>query len=179
VLYGIGDAATTGSNAAASTTGAAASEAAATGTTSSATQSALAGMPQSFQDEYSAAQASNWLNSNGRPLYPPNNGAVPGTILQETLPVGTELDRYGGTGDDSSFLAPAGTPIAERALLPSTNTEIINSYVVLKPLPVQASETAPWFGEPGGGTQYQTTVGSTGMTIKQLVDAGYLGEVTE
>jgi hypothetical protein len=43
---------------------------------------------------------------------------------------------------------------------------------VLRPIEVQAGEIAPWFGQPGGGTQYMFS-----QTIDELINAGILGRV--
>jgi len=45
---------------------------------------------------------------------------------------------------------------------------------VIKPLPVEQSNVMPWFGQPGMGIQYQTTTGSTGLSIMDLIQMGYL-----
>ena len=37
------------------------------------------------------------------------------------------------------------------------------------PFEVQAGQTAPWFGMPGGGVQYQLP-----STVNQLINDGYL-----
>lgn len=48
---------------------------------------------------------------------------------------------------------------------------------VAKPLPVEKSLAMPWFGEPGMGVQFQATTSGTGLTVKQLIDEGYLRRV--
>jgi Tuberculosis necrotizing toxin/Possible hemagglutinin (DUF637) len=131
-----------------------------------------------------AAKNAGWTTSEGRVWYPPNNGAVPGTNFETTLPVGAKLDRYGGTTDRSTFLAPAGTQFEQRALPASTNMSIHDQYVVLKPLPVEQSNTMPWFGQQGMGVQFNTDAGGLVLnngkpaTITNLVEGGYLKKVS-
>jgi filamentous hemagglutinin len=126
----------------------------------------------------SDAKQANWKLPSGQTWWPPNNGAVPGSELQATLPKGTLLDRFGGTSDKSSFLAPAETPLANRALSPNTEISTREIYEVLKPMPVEQSNTMPWFGQTGMGIQYDTAKGATGMTIQELVKLGYIKKVT-
>lgn len=112
-------------------------------------------------------------DSNGResPLYPLNDGAV-GTAWSEVLQVGTKLTRFGrATG---RYTAPAGTPFVNRAM-PYTEAEYSDNehqYVVIKPLPVKTSVTAPAFNKVGGGIQYKTE-----ESIQYYLDEGYLKEV--
>ena len=51
------------------------------------------------------------------------------------------------------YFSPEGTPITNRSLHPSTNTNNYNAYEVLKPLPVQSGTVAPFYGQPGGGVR--------------------------
>ena len=105
------------------------------------------------------------------PLYPLNDGAV-GTAWSEVLQVGTKLTRFGrATG---RYTAPAGTPFVNRAM-PYTEAEYSDNehqYVVIKPLPVKTSVTAPAFNKVGGGIQYKTE-----ESIQYYLDEGYLEEV--
>lgn len=98
--------------------------------------------------------------------WPPNDGFA-GTPSNETLPVGTRLDRFGGPR--GRYLAPEGTPFTQRALAPSSLNEPYYAYRVAKPLPVEAGPAAPAFDQPGGGVQYKT-----GPNIETLIRDGYL-----
>ena len=122
------------------------------------------------------AKKNNWKTSEGRTLWPPNDGIVPNSQFQTTLPVGAKLDRFGGTSDKSSFLAPVDVPLDARALSPATNTKIRDVYEVVKPLPVVQSKVMPWFDKKGMGIQYET-IGGIKMTVKELVEQGYLRKV--
>lgn len=110
-------------------------------------------------------------------MWPPGSGEVPGTQFQRTLPVGTKLDRYGGTGSNSTFLAPVKTSLEQRALSPTTDIAIRDEYIVLRPLPVEQNNTMPWFGGEGMGVQFNTGKG-TELPINELVKLGYLKKVT-
>lgn len=124
-----------------------------------------------------AAEKAGWKTADGKTWWPPENGKVPGTDQIVELKVGQKLDRYGGTGKDSSFLAPANTPLSQRALSDSTNLTVYDEYVVLKPFAVEESRAMPWFGKDGMGLQYETKAGSK-MTIEQLVRDEYLKRVS-
>jgi RHS repeat-associated protein len=87
--------------------------------------------------------------------YPPNMGFL-GTPETKFLMPGEEITRFGsGTG---KFFSPQGTPIPMRALPPDANTNISNTFKVLKPFEVQAGQVAPAFGQPGLGIQYLSPV---------------------
>ncbi|MGR3936726.1 TNT domain-containing protein [Streptomyces sp. BRA346] len=119
-----------------------------------------------------------WNEQTGGWWYPYPDGWVllNGVPLKSTitLKVGQKVDLFGsGFGH---FLAPAGTPYAERALPPSNlNTYDpaypygYHLYEVTKPFLVDAGPIRPWFGQPGFGLQYLT-----GPSIPQLVAAGNL-----
>jgi hypothetical protein len=88
----------------------------------------------------------------------------------EALSPGTMIDRYGGpTG---SFASPKGTPFGARALPPESLKKPYLQYEVLKPVEVNSGKAAPWFGQPGMGTQYEFS-----KSIQQLLDEGVLGKV--
>lgn len=98
--------------------------------------------------------------------YPPNNG-FSNAPEYTTLPPGTELGRWGGEG--GTFLSNAGTSSQLLSLPYGTSDLPYSTYTVLKPLPVQSGPVAPWFGQPGGGTQYLTF-----NPISYLLQNGYL-----
>ncbi len=59
--------------------------------------------------------------------------------------------------------------------MPYTEAEYSDNehqYVVIKPLPVKTSVTAPAFNKVGGGIQYKTE-----ESIQYYLDEGYLEEV--
>jgi hypothetical protein len=56
-----------------------------------------------------------------------------------------------------------------RSLAPGTTSKPYNVYEVAKPIKVQSGKTAPWFGQLGGGTQYELP-----MSVKDAIAKGYL-----
>jgi len=135
-----------------------------------------------FLSEY--RNAAGWI-------YPPDNGyVVVGTVpleWTETLLPGEDIDRYGSV--NGSFLAPASTPYAERAIPPSSLDSTpaagcnYHDYEVLKPFNVDCGPIAAWFDQPGGGLQFQldgnlVSGAPAQLNVLWLLDNGYLKEVT-
>jgi hypothetical protein len=102
-------------------------------------------------------------------VWPPNRGFA-GDPVAEALPAGTRLDRYGYEG--GTFLSPEGTPVEARSLAPGTTDKPYNVYEVEQPITVQSGQAAPWFGQPGGGTQYELP-----MPVSDAIAQGYLKRV--
>jgi RHS repeat-associated protein len=101
--------------------------------------------------------------------YPPNQGFV-GTPITQTLAAGVRIDRIGFEG--GTFASPEGTPVPMRSLSPAAQGGPYNVYEVVKPFDVQSGTTAPWFGQPGTGTQYQLPT-----NVRQLIQSGQLKRV--
>lgn len=117
--------------------------------------------------------------SNGSYHYPPLNGFVLETDGQPllgivTLPIGRKIDRFGGEG--GNFFGPLGAPYIERAL-PPMNLDTFDGdfpynyhvYEVTMNLTVTLGPVAPWFEQPGMGTQFVTS-----SNASVLVDKGFL-----
>ncbi|WP_346895551.1 TNT domain-containing protein [Clostridium sp. UBA7503] len=85
-------------------------------------------------------------------MWPPNRG-FDGTPTTEELEPGTLVDRYGYDG--GTFVSPKGTPYTERALPPGTDSKPYTVFEVVESVEVKAGKIAPWFGEKGGGIQYE------------------------
>ena len=109
--------------------------------------------------------------------------AVSGTVVPDAhLPPGTVIDRFGYPG--GGYLGPDGVPFAERALPPESALRPYYQYVVEDPtaLPpgwhIEESQVAPWFHQPGGGTQYRIIRpdGKTG-SVADLIGFGILRRV--
>ncbi|ESZ93173.1 hypothetical protein SBOR_6452 [Sclerotinia borealis F-4128] len=90
-----------------------------------------------------------------------NGNPINGTMI---LPAGTLLDRFGGE-KTGTYLSSADTPYSQRSLPPSNLND--NSYYpgfpyayhvyrVMQDLEVVGGPIAPWFGQPGLGTQFFT-----------------------
>jgi hypothetical protein len=138
--------------------------------------------PAQFLAEY--RNSSGWI-------YPPDNGyVVVGDVpleWTETLLPGEDIDRYGSV--HGSFLAPARTPYAERAIPPSSLDSTpaagcgYHDYEVLKPFNVDAGPIAAWFDQPGGGLQFQldgnlVPGAPAQLDVLWLSDNGYLTDIT-
>ena len=95
-----------------------------------------------------------WSAPNATISWPPNDGCA-APPAAETLPPGALIDRFGSEG--GSFFSPKGESFADRAVPYVCRQMDYRVYRVVKPMPVKACHAAPWFGEPGGATQVQTT----------------------
>ncbi|MBS5988058.1 TNT domain-containing protein, partial [Clostridium sp.] len=115
------------------------------------------------------AENNNWVDKAGNIIWPPNRG-FDGEAVIETLKPGTRIDRYGFEG--GTFVSPEGIPYPSRALAPGTENKSYNVYEVIKPIEVQAGKIAPWFGEPGGGIQYELS-----LSVKKLIEDGFIRRV--
>jgi RHS repeat-associated protein len=96
------------------------------------------------------ASAAATTKSSGS-KYPSNNG-FNGTPRNSTIQPGSQLQRSGGT--QGVFVAPYGTPTTKLSLPLDKISASIMRLEVLKPINVQSGTAMPWFGQPGGGTQF-------------------------
>ena len=112
---------------------------------------------------------SNYYNPDGSPIWPPNRG-FDGNPIKVTLEPGTLIDRYGYDG--GTFVSPKGIPYTERSLPIGTDQKPYTVFEVVKPVEVQAGKIAPWFGEKGGGIQYEFS-----QKISDLLQQGILRKV--
>ena len=98
--------------------------------------------------------------------YPPNNGLV-GAVQKITLEAGTLIQR---TGDlVGRYIAPAGTPTQMLSLPYDKIGQPTTILQVQQCVEVLAGRVAPWFGQIGGGIQYQL------MTpLNQLISEGII-----
>ena len=110
-----------------------------------------------------------YYNPDGSPIWPENRGfeGNPSTI---TLEPGTRVDRFGY--DSGTFVSPEGTPYTNRSLPKGTAAKPYTVFEVVLPVEVQAGKIAPWFGEAGGGIQYEFN-----SSINELIEAGILRKV--
>lgn len=110
--------------------------------------------------------------------------AVPGTVVDNAqLPKGTVLGRFGYPGGE--WLAPEGTPFAKLALPNESALKPYYEYVVSDPtkLPpgwrIEQSQVAPWFNQPGEGTQYRIIAPPGQKPNAQfLEDSGFLARIS-
>ncbi|UUO01338.1 TNT domain-containing protein [Mycolicibacterium novocastrense] len=129
-----------------------------------------------------------FINPDGGLIYPDDSSpakpyAIPGTVVDNAeIPRGTVIDRFGYPG--GTYLSPQGVPFAERALPPESAFKPYYQYVVDDPskLPpdwrIEQSQAAPWFNQPGGGTQYRIIApDGDEASVEALINWGYLKEV--
>lgn len=119
---------------------------------------------QEFYDKYWDAERGTWR-------YPPRDGFAGPAVPNELAP-GTRIDRL---GDNSGhYASPAGEDYGGRALPPSNIGREYHEYEVVHPLPESVTQgpIAPWFEQPGGGTQYFFE-----HPLEWYVENGYLKEI--
>ncbi|MGV9271189.1 TNT domain-containing protein [Kitasatospora sp. NPDC003701] len=122
-------------------------------------------------------------------LYPDHNGFVDNggnlDMTEVDLTAGKKLDRFGGN-ERGRFLAPGGTPFAQRALPPdSLNGGEANyhCFEVQRSFKVQQGHIAGAFSQPGYGLQQwldpdlkPNDPKLKTFDVAGLLDAGYLSE---
>lgn len=131
---------------------------------------------------------SRYMTAEGRPVYPGNDGAVPGRRIdytdldQFTRDYGSQLDRLGSV--DGSFFSFPEMSFESRAL-PGSNLNGPYSVLELRgELPpgvrIEVSEVAPAFGQPGGGLQVRF-IDDAGNALSQRAlsspELGVLGRI--
>jgi len=107
--------------------------------------------------------------------WPPNRGFI--SVEDISLKKGDTFDRYGGWvdkngkfHDEGTFVGKESTPYTERSLKPGTDVNPLQKYEVIKDIPnVKEGEAIPWFGEKGGGVQYELPA-----SIDELIEGGYI-----
>lgn len=126
---------------------------------------------------------SRYTDANGRPVYPGNDGAAPGSIVRFTdldafrQQYGDHLDRMGNPW--GGFMSLPGTPFEHRALPPSNLNDPYAIYELSGTLPpnhtVEVSVIEAAFGHPGGGLQVRVLDGrGDPLSVDDLVTSGVL-----
>ncbi len=111
---------------------------------------------------------------SGQPLpdsWPGNRGFL-GNPSEFTLESGAVVDRYGSRF--GTFVAPQGTPFPMRGLPSETLNKPFEAYRVRSPLKVQSGLTAPAFGQPGLGTQFELP-----LTVDELIQLKILEPIKQ
>lgn len=124
-------------------------------------------------------------------IYPKNDGFLSdadGNPIKWTqrLVRGDFIDRFGS--EYGAFLAPSGSSYSSRAIPPSSlvgqpaSRCNYSTYRVKKGFNVSAGPIAPWFGQPGRGTQYQlkndlVPGAPQQLNVLWLIQQGYLERV--
>ncbi|KAJ0413652.1 hypothetical protein BJY00DRAFT_319592 [Aspergillus carlsbadensis] len=135
--------------------------------------------PAEFLEKWATSAA-----PEGTYIYPPENGFVVDDdevpiIGNVTLPVGQKLDRFGS--EYGTFLAALGAPYIERSLPPSNLITHDGNYPfnyhvyqVTREFVVGLGPIAPWFEQPGMGTQFVAPTNVLG-----LIEGGFLRRLDE
>ncbi|MEU4742641.1 TNT domain-containing protein [Actinosynnema sp. NPDC023658] len=104
----------------------------------------------------------------------PMNGEPPLTLFRHKkmveLPAGLEVDRFGE--GEGNLVYAAGTPFAQRSLVPSWINRPYHVYRLRRPVEALTGVAVPWFEQPGGGTAYLMP-----KTIDDMIADGVLVEV--
>jgi len=119
-----------------------------------------------------------WITLKPDIRWPPNDGCAAAPTPQ-VLPAGALIDRFGS--ENGQFFSPKGEPYAARAVPYVCERMAYTVYRVVKPLAVKACMAAPWFGEPGGATQYQSADPAARLReagLIEVVDGGAGGTTT-
>lgn len=93
-----------------------------------------------------------YYSKYGEPIYPPNDGAL-NTPEKVILKAGTIVTRYGRV--KGSYFGTENDTFEQRSLPRTTDKKQFHKLRLLKDMPVEEAIIAPWFGQPGGGTQYK------------------------
>ncbi len=95
----------------------------------------------------------SWFDTGGGLRWPPDGGfaAKPDPVV---LPRGLLLDRFGP--DTGHLFSPKGAAYAARALPYLCEKLAYSEYRVDIPVVAWTGKAAPWFGEPGGATRFET-----------------------
>lgn len=123
-----------------------------------------------------------YMGPDNRPIYPGNDGAVPGTRVSFAdmtafrAAYGDTVDRFGGSG--GAYLSPEGVVFEHRALPGSNLNSGYHVFRLADELPegvrIEVSEVAPAFGQPGGGIQLQFVHETDGvLSVEQLLSSDY------
>ncbi|RZS36909.1 uncharacterized protein DUF4237 [Herbihabitans rhizosphaerae] len=106
----------------------------------------------------------------------PMSGEPPLTLFRgkrmSELEADAEIDRFGD--QDGNLVYAAGTPFAQRSLVPEWIDRPYRVYRTTRSLEVLTGIAIPWFDQPGGGTAYLLP-----GPISELVADGFLEEVPD
>jgi RHS repeat-associated protein len=103
--------------------------------------------------------------------FPPNGGFLSEPTTTYLYP-GDRIDGYGGS-EFSRYFSPEGTPPEQRSLPPESAGRPLNRFVVQKPFPVQSGPAAPYYNQPGMGTQYRAPVSLGTLLLRGIISPAY------
>ncbi|OKL61114.1 hypothetical protein UA08_03459 [Talaromyces atroroseus] len=132
--------------------------------------------PQGYYD--------TWIEYDGSVPKPPQDGFRLDSngkkiSYMTSIPNNTEIDRFGWP--NGSFVSLAGRPFSERSIPPSNILKrgedglIYGRWLTIEEIDnVEAGPVAPWYNQPGNGTQYLLP-----DSTWNLVDQGFLQEIIQ
>jgi hypothetical protein len=104
--------------------------------------------------------------------FPPNRGFA-GAPKETVIEVNSILDRNGSSLGEYLF---AKKPLfLFRSLPPESEALPLKSYLVKKEFSALLGRAGSWYGKAGGSLQIHLGVG---MTVQELINQGFLEEVT-
>lgn len=114
--------------------------------------------------------------SSGDIHWPLDDGFVSGTQHIERLTPGTKLSRYGEHSGD--FLGAVDDSFPSRSLAPHSQKASYYEFEVLREADFTVGKIAPWFDQPGGGTQYIMIDGNGNKySVQRLIDDAFIREL--
>ena len=133
----------------------------------------------------SLAKSVEWKSSDGRWIYPPNNG-FEGAVTKAVLNPPSKVDRYGGFIDDrgkfsdtGNFFSPLESSYGSRALPTGSDLKKLSNgefafsrYEIVKSFDVSSGKSTPWFGEVGNGTQHMSN-----LSVNKLLELGFIRKI--
>ena len=136
------------------------------------TDAFIASLAQKYGMTYTKGKKGEdrFYSDEGRPIYPPNNGAV-GKEEKTVLPKGTVVSRYGS--NRGKYTSPDGTSLGERSLDKKTRYDNeLHRFKLTEEFECIEGVVAPWFDQVGRGIQYKFS-----KSIEQLIKEGVLIEI--
>lgn len=114
--------------------------------------------------------SSKYGEQNVNWVWPQNRGFVYGADEKGSLPVGSNIQRWGPEG--GSYVSPLGTDPESLSMRPGTEDRGKHEYVVIREIPdITIGPAAPAFDRPGYGTQIELR-----ESIEQLKADGYIDD---
>jgi len=108
-----------------------------------------------------------WVEAKAQISWPPNDGCESAPVPR-SLAGGEMIDRFGSEG--GTFFSPRGESYRSRAVPYVCAQMDYRVYRVVKPIAVKSCKAAPWFGEPGGAVQVQTTAPAYKLVADGMIE---------
>lgn len=108
-----------------------------------------------------------WFDGSGQIRWPQNAGFASAPVLVQ-LPPGLLIDRFGSAS--GHFFSPKGASFSARALPYVCADQPYMAFRVTGPVMAWAGTAAPWFGEPGGATQFETDASAASLLADGIIE---------